>query len=126
MTAAAPGGPVVLVVEDELLIATSLELALEMRGYRLLGPTPTVAGALALMDQIRPDVALIDYRLAASTTEPLLQVFDQREIPVCVLTGFGRDQLPAGYAHRAILEKPFGLSHLMRVLATIAPPPPAP
>jgi hypothetical protein len=53
-------------------------------------------------------------------------VFDQRGIPVCVLTGFGREQLPPSYAHRTILEKPFGLAHLMRVLATIVAPPPAP
>ncbi len=126
MTGRSQDGPVVLVVEDELLIAASLELALELRGYCLLGPTPTVAGALELLEHTRPDVALIDYRLSRSTTEPLLEVFDRSGIPVCVLTGFGREQLPASYAHRPILEKPFGLNHLMRVLGSIAPPPSAP
>jgi CheY-like chemotaxis protein len=38
-----PRGPLVLVVEDELLLAMDLELLLEQHGYRVLGPAGTVA-----------------------------------------------------------------------------------
>ena len=62
--------PLVLVVEDELLIAASLEIALECRDFRVLGPVATVAEALSLFETSQPDLALIDYRLASTTTEP--------------------------------------------------------
>ncbi|MEO8746131.1 MAG: response regulator [Rhodanobacter sp.] len=106
----------ILVVEDELLIATSLEIALESHGHRLLGPTATVDGALKALETAQPDLALIDYRLADSTTEPLLPVLRERGIPVCVLTGYSRNQLPQAYRHCHVLEKPFRMAALMEAL----------
>jgi two-component system, response regulator PdtaR len=38
---------VVLVVEDEFLIAMELDLMLQRDGWRVLGPVATVAGALS-------------------------------------------------------------------------------
>jgi CheY-like chemotaxis protein len=112
----APPAPVVMVVEDELLIATSLELALESRGYRILGPVATVDEALELLQTTRPDMALIDYRLARTTTEALLPSLDSKHIPVCVLTGYSPAQLPSAYAGCTVLEKPFRLNTLMDAL----------
>jgi DNA-binding NtrC family response regulator len=108
--------PVVLIVEDELLIATTLEMMLSDRGYRVVGPAATVEDALALLETARPDVALLDYRLAGSTTEPLLAVLKERGIPACILTGYGRDALPEHYRHYPVLEKPFGLDELLEAL----------
>ena len=108
--------PIVMVVEDELLIATSLELALESRGYRILGPAATVDEALELLATERPDMALIDYELAKTTTETLLPSLDSRHIPVCVLTGYSQALLPVAYADYVVLEKPFRLNALMDAL----------
>ncbi len=109
----------ILVVEDELLIATSLEIALENQGHRLLGPTATVDAALKALETAQPDIALIDYRLPDSTTEPLLPVLRERGIPVCVLTGYSRDQLPPAYQHCHVLEKPLRMAALMEALQTM-------
>jgi DNA-binding response OmpR family regulator len=106
----------ILVVEDELLIATSLEIALEGAGHRLLGPVPTVLAAREALESAQPDLALIDYRLADSTTEALLPELRDRDIPVCVLTGYSRDQLPAAYAGCHVLEKPFRMRALMETI----------
>lgn len=57
----------ILVVEDELLIATSLELSLEGHGHRVLGPVSIVAAAQRILQTEQPDLALIDYRLADPT-----------------------------------------------------------
>ncbi|MEP7186632.1 MAG: response regulator [Rhodanobacter sp.] len=116
MNAAIPALPLVMVVEDELLIAATLEMALESRGYRLLGPVATVDDALALLATSRPDIALIDYRLASTTTEALLQPLQALRVPVCVLTGYGRQQLPEAYANCAMLEKPFRTKALLEAL----------
>lgn len=120
MNAVFPDGQVVMVVEDELLIAATLEAALTSSGYRVLGPVATVPEAIDLLRTAQPDVALIDYRLASSTTEALLPTLDSRHIPVCVLTGYSPSQLPPAYAHCTVLEKPFRISTLMATLNKIA------
>lgn len=108
--------PTVLIVEDELLIATTMEMMLSDRGYRVVALAPTVSEALAVLETTQPDVALLDYRLAGGTTEPLLRVLQDRRIPVCMLTGYGRDALPERYQQYPVLEKPFGLDDLLDVL----------
>jgi response regulator RpfG family c-di-GMP phosphodiesterase len=110
-------GLLVMIVEDELLIAASLEMALEAKGYRILGPVPTVSAAMELLEQSPcPDLAVIDYRLANSTTEALLSPLKERHIPVCVLTGYAPSQLPPAYAHLTVLEKAFRLNALITAL----------
>lgn len=117
---ATPRSPLhVLVVEDELLIATSLEIALESAGHRLLGPVATVDAAREALETAQPDLALIDYRLADSTTEPLLPDLRERGIPICVLTGYSRDQLPPAYAGCHVLEKPFRMRALIEAIETM-------
>lgn len=108
--------PLVLLVEDELLIATSLEIMLETNGYRVLGPVATVKDAMALLENTRPDMALLDYRLASTTTEPLLPVLAQLGVPVCVLSGYSHQQLPVAYHECAMLNKPFGKSAMLAML----------
>ena len=44
-----PDGRLVLVVEDEFLIAMDLELLLQRHGWRVLGPAATVDQALRLL-----------------------------------------------------------------------------
>ena len=58
-------GPLVLVVEDELLLALDLELLLQRHGFRVLGPAATVAEALRLLEGGTPDAALLDVNLRA-------------------------------------------------------------
>jgi DNA-binding response OmpR family regulator len=111
----------VLVVEDELMIAATLEMALESKGYRVLGPVATIDEAIGLLETVRPDLALIDYRLARTTTEALLPVLDAQRVPVCVLTGYGRAQLPVAYAGYTVLEKPFSMKDLLATIAGLVP-----
>lgn len=106
----------ILVVEDELLIAMSLEIALESNGHRVLGPVATITEAHKALQTAQPDLALIDYRLADSTTEPLLPMLRERGIPMCVLSGYSRDQLPAAYGDCHLLVKPFRMEALMTTI----------
>lgn len=111
--------PLILVVEDELMIASFMEVALQAKGYRVLGPVATVEDAVRLLSTSRPDLALIDYRLANATTEPLLPELQARGVKVCVMTGYSRSQLPAAYAGYPVLEKPFLMSTLLQAIADI-------
>ena len=53
----------ILIVEDEALIAFAIEWSLNLAGHRLLGPADTAADAITLSANIRPDLALIDLNL---------------------------------------------------------------
>ena len=53
----------VLIVEDEPLIAVSLELELELAGHQVLGPVDDADQAMLLAAEHRPDVALVDIGL---------------------------------------------------------------
>jgi ActR/RegA family two-component response regulator len=114
-----PSGPLIMVVEDDLLVASTLEIALELKDYRILGPVETVEEALKLLETQSPDVALIDYRLATSTSEKLLAPLRERHIPVCVLTGLSADELPVNYAGCRVLQKPLRLDTLLDALAPV-------
>jgi CheY-like chemotaxis protein len=54
---------VVLIVEDELLIAMSIKDALGDAGYPVLGPAVTYEGAMSLAGAQRPDIALVNIDL---------------------------------------------------------------
>src|SRR5919199_4150931 len=54
---------VILLVEDDFLIAMTMQDALEAVGYKVVGPAATVAEALRLVETRRPDLALVDITL---------------------------------------------------------------
>jgi DNA-binding NtrC family response regulator len=113
--------PRVMVVEDDMLVSAALEIALESKHCRVLGPVATLEDARELLDTSNPDFALIDYRLATATTEELLAPLNARHIPTCVLTGVRADELPPAYATCAVLQKPVDLDALLDALRQVRP-----
>jgi ActR/RegA family two-component response regulator len=116
-----PNWPLVMVVEDDRLTSDTLEIALESREYRVLGPAASVRGARELLESSTPDIALIDARLATTESDGLLASLTTRHVPICVLTGLTADELPPVYAGCAVLRKPFGLNALLVMLHRIRP-----
>lgn len=78
----------VLVVEDEVLVAMDLESELERQGCIVLGPAPTVARALAVIDQEQPHIALLDLNLAGKSTGPVALALATHGIPFVVVSGY--------------------------------------
>ena len=84
-----PHGLVVLVVEDEFLIAMDLEAMLREHGWRVLGPAATVAKALSLLeDGEMPDVALLDVNLKGETVVPVAEVLRERGVPIVLASAY--------------------------------------
>ena len=54
----------VIIAEDDLLIADLLEDVLVRAGYEVCGMASTVGETIALCNQLHPDLAVIDMRLA--------------------------------------------------------------
>ncbi len=60
----------VLIAEDELMIADLLEETLIMSGYEVCGIARTVDQAVALAELHKPDLAVLDVRLARGGRGP--------------------------------------------------------
>jgi CheY-like chemotaxis protein len=86
-----PYGLVVLVVEDEFLIAMDLEAMLKEHGWRVLGPAATVAEALGLLEDGKtPAVALLDVNLRGETVVPVAEVLSERGVPIVLASAYDR------------------------------------
>ncbi len=109
----------ILVVEDDELVASILDIVLELRGYALAGPVATLEAAMLLLETTKPDLALIDFRLARGTTAGLLPALHHLKVPTCVFTGVAPGSLPVAYAHCMVLQKPFRLNELIGVVTAL-------
>ena len=98
----------ILVVEDEYMVAEDLRQGLEALGAEVLGPVPSVAQAMALLDgPAVPDAALLDVNLGGEMVFPVAEALQDRSIPFMFATGYDRCSMPAGYAGVPHCEKPF-------------------
>lgn len=96
-----------LVVEDEFLIALDLTYMLEDMGIEVLGPAPSVGAALDLLEQTRPDIAIIDVNLGGEFSAPVAAALEARGVPFLIVTGYGEADLRhAELARAPRLAKP--------------------
>jgi DNA-binding response OmpR family regulator len=58
----------ILIVEDEALVARSLEFLLKLDDHRITGIAGDIAAAVASVDREKPDLALVDMRLARGSS----------------------------------------------------------
>ena len=89
-------GPLILVVEDEFLLALDLELLLEGHGFRVLGPAATVAEALRLLAGETPDAALLDVNLRGEPVTPVAAALRARGVPFVLASAYARPELVPG------------------------------
>lgn len=117
----------VLIVEDEYVVAEAMERSLRRAGAIVLGPVPSVAQALALIDREgRIDSAVLDINLGGQKVYPLLDRLLAKGIRCVFATGNDPADVPTAYDHVTRLEKPVDPRHVARALADPAPPPPSP
>ena len=113
----------VLVVEDEFLIAMLLQDMLESAGCVVFGPIPRLAEALDAADGGTYDAAVLDVNLAGERVDPVAHLLARRHIPFVFVTGYDANTLPAEYAHRPSLRKPFKMTELLDRLSSVVAPP---
>ena len=110
-----------LIVEDEFLIAEGLRVQLETFGLDVCGVATTAEQAVALNEQHRPDLVLMDVRLAGERdgVDAAMDIHEATQTPVIFLTGSREDMTiarinkdhPAG-----ILFKPVAPLQLQRTI----------
>lgn len=88
---AAPAeSPRILIVEDEALIAWNLQSLVEGYGYAVCGAAATGTRAIRLAAEERPDLILMDVRLAdrISGLEAAERILADRSVPIIFVTAF--------------------------------------
>ena len=78
-----------MVVEDEALIAMSLEDGLSDAGFEIAGPFSTCAAALRWLETAAPVVAVVDAVLSDGTCLDLAKDLQRRGIPFMIHSGVG-------------------------------------
>jgi CheY-like chemotaxis protein len=82
--------PRILIVEDEALIAWNLQSLVEGLGYAVCGTASTGVRAIGLADSEKPDLILMDVRLAdrISGIEAAERILAERWVPIIFVTAF--------------------------------------
>lgn len=106
----------VFIAEDEALVAIFLEDLLEELGCTVAGCAGHVSRALALVDALQFDVAIVDINLAGESAYPVAEALKRRAIPFVFATGYGGDSLSPEWQDRTVLHKPYQISDLKRAL----------
>ncbi|MFZ5668423.1 MAG: HWE histidine kinase domain-containing protein [Pseudomonadota bacterium] len=110
----------ILVVEDEVLVAMELRDGLNRAGWSVLGPAPTTDEALTLLAGDRqPDAAILDINLAGKLVFPLAELLRARHIPFVFCTGYEEVGGDERYRDTPIVRKPVNFDRLGAVLRSV-------
>lgn len=118
-------GKRVLIVEDELLVAMSLEDTLRALGCDVIGPVATLNEALRIAGEVEADVAILDVNLRGEQVFPAAEILARRSIPLIFCSGFvGASPLPAIFRDALQVPKPYTdrvIASALREVADRAP-----
>jgi CheY-like chemotaxis protein len=114
-------GAHLLVVEDEMVVALSLEELLKTYDCTVTKAAHP-ARAIEYVHREVFDGALLDINLGGETAYPIAEVLNEYAIPFIFITGYSTTQVDAACRDRPILEKPIALEQLEHhMIAAFAP-----
>jgi PAS domain S-box-containing protein len=101
--------PTILIVEDEVVVARDIDAQLREGGYQPVGHAMRGEDAIALAQSLKPDLVLMDIRLAGEMDgiSAAEAIHTQLGIPVVFLTAFASPEV----LERAKKTQPFGFLH---------------
>ena len=110
----------VLLVEDEALVAMNLQDDLKEAGYAVVGPFDTCAAALAWLENQTPDLAVLDTVLKDGTCRALAAELARRGVGFVLWSGHLQDkQTLKEFTDAVWVEKPSTHTALLRALASL-------
>ncbi|WP_083943201.1 response regulator [Sphingomonas soli] len=105
----------VLIVEDEPVVAMSLEDILEELGCIPVGPASRLSEGLALAAGA-VDAAILDINLAGERSTAIAELLQARDVPFAFASGYGAP--PDGF-DVPMIEKPYRAADIERMLQVI-------
>ncbi|WP_292367610.1 response regulator [Methanoregula sp. UBA64] len=96
----------IMIVEDETIVAMTLEDALRNMGYAVVGPVSTADDAVRLAETEKPDLILMDIRIKGDRDgiSAAEEINEKHNIPIVYLTAHGDDKT----LERAMKTQPYG------------------
>jgi light-regulated signal transduction histidine kinase (bacteriophytochrome)/CheY-like chemotaxis protein len=114
----------VLVVEDNLLLATDLEDSLRRAGCGNVASAGSVAGALRALTSQHFDAAVLDMNLRGELAFPVAARLVELGIPFAFLSGYGAElQIPEAFGAVPRMKKPLAEAELLAQLSALVAPP---
>ena len=95
----------------------NVEDMLDALGYVVVAAAAEVEEALAAVEGGGIDAALLDVNLQGRTSFPVADALAARDVPFVFATGYGTRGLREDFRDRPVLQKPFKLQDLERVLS---------
>jgi CheY-like chemotaxis protein len=111
--------PRILVVEDEFLLAVSLEEDLRSLGYDVVGPFNSLEEASDASRRETFAAATLDVNLGGTMVYPLADELVARGVPVVFLSGYGFGLIPRRFSSQPQLGKPCDPAELDRELRRV-------
>ena len=84
--------PLVLVAEDEAIIALELEESLKAAGFAIAGPFATCSAAESWLETGRPTAAILDNTLKDGPCDKLAADLKSQGVPVVVYSGHAKGE----------------------------------
>ena len=107
----------ILVVEDDYMIAQDVADRLEREGADVIGPAPSVAAGLQLIEKGGVDAAILDVNLGQKNSFPIAQELQARGVPFLFSTGYNSADIPSEWQHVAVSMKPLRIVDVTKLLA---------
>jgi CheY-like chemotaxis protein len=110
----------ILIVEDEMFVAMDIEAAVIKAGHKVIGFAGTAERAVALADEMRPDLVLMDIRLPGDRdgVDAAIEIRQRFDIPSLLISAYADAETRArAEPARALgfIAKPF--DHALLALA---------
>jgi DNA-binding response OmpR family regulator len=107
--------PLVLILEDEALIALNLQDELQDAGYAVAGPFTSCSAALEWLGTATPSMAILDAALNDGSCSNVAAELSRREVPFLIYSGHQESHpLLAEFQHVTWIEKPAPPAVLVR------------
>jgi two-component system, response regulator PdtaR len=110
----------ILIVEDEPIIALSTQADLETAGHTVVGLAMTSDEAITIADRCRPDLVLMDIRLAKGNGVEAAEAIHARwAIPSLFATSYVEHSADRCHAALGCLRKPYDRRSLLRSIEIV-------
>ena len=106
----------VLVAEDNVILSMHVAEALERAGAEVLGPYPFATEAMAALETLRPDAAVLDHELMDGTSAPVADRLGTMGVPFAFFTSHPEGDVPGD---APVLQKPNGADALLGMVSEL-------
>jgi CheY-like chemotaxis protein len=113
-----PGASVFL-VEDDVMIRMMVADMLKELGHSVVAEAGEISEAMSLAQSTFFDLAILDVNINGRVISPVADLIKARSRPFIFATGYGASGLPEEYRGHAVLQKPFQVVTLGKMINAV-------